>query len=1014
MVDRGQVLVLVSVFSILHFLALADNEKGFPFVKNYTHSDLHASSMNYGISRDSLGVFYAANEDGVLVYDGYEWELVPIANNKQVYWVEVGHDNVPYVASSSEFGYLSADGGELKYVSLSSKIDSAYHDFEVVWEVGKTSREVVFRSKKYLFVLRDGSLSVLRSEARGFDVLYPVRDTLYVRDRGRGLCKLVGDKLELMTGGEFYADMKLNIYLPYKKDQILIGTRKKGIFINDSGQNYPLETEADSIFVEHNIYHGCVTQDGNFAFASSTSGVVVINESGELLQFFGPDIGLPDNQILSVSALDEENLWMATGRGISRVGMQGPLTHVNYSFGLKDKVTDILRFQDQLYISTLYGLFKISDKSPSHAIQVNKRSYQEISSLDAKGDVLLLGAQSGLFSFNGENFERIVKHRETREIRVSQDGSMIFAAIGEGHFGVYYQVSDNYQLVELEGFIEPITKIIELDGHLALATAFGNLHLVRLSWQQDQLMLKKTVSYELGTFDMVKNRGELLVFSGDEYFKLQTDGRIHSRIPLNFLDKIERIDQVSEVENDEIWVCYENDQRINYCELVSLQEGAVGSKNFKFRSDFRITTVYRDSNDVSWFGGAGGLLRYDIDDVYVKDKSIVAHIKKVEDGKGLGLYHISNPVSALKLAENQGSLKFTCFTNQTGQSHEVQFQYRLDGDNDLWSSWTTEPTKFYSHLPFGKYVFQVRSKNQYNQISEPAALVFEIETPYYKTFYAYFFYFFVLMIVIYIAFGWGIQSMTNAKKRLEEKIHERTMELVEQKQVLDQANKTKDQLFSIIGHDLRSPLNSLHSLTELIQHYQNEMNPTKVDELMKGMSESVVNLRNLLDNLLSWTLNQSGNFELRATAIELKPFVEDIVKMLRDSADKKGITINMNLNINATFIGDRNTLAVIVRNLLSNAIKFTRPDGAIEIFAKTNVLGLEMKVIDNGVGISNDKLESIFELSKSSYGTAYEKGTGIGLTLVRDFVHLNKGEVKVESKLDLGSTFSFFLPMMES
>ena len=185
MTFRVKVLLAVLAFAFFKIHAQSTDEKGFPFVTNYTHTDFHASSANLGVVRDSQGLFYAANQDGVLVYDGYQWELIPIEKNKPVYWVEIGADGVIYVASSSEFGYLSSKNGCLKYTSLLDKVDAQYHDFEVVWEIAKTTKSVVFRSKKYLFVKSGDKIEVIKTKT-GFDVAFTTNDTVYTRESRKG------------------------------------------------------------------------------------------------------------------------------------------------------------------------------------------------------------------------------------------------------------------------------------------------------------------------------------------------------------------------------------------------------------------------------------------------------------------------------------------------------------------------------------------------------------------------------------------------------------------------------------------------------------------------------------------------------------------------------------------------------------------------------------------------------------------------------------------------------------
>ncbi|MEP3389686.1 MAG: HAMP domain-containing sensor histidine kinase, partial [Reichenbachiella sp.] len=252
---------------------------------------------------------------------------------------------------------------------------------------------------------------------------------------------------------------------------------------------------------------------------------------------------------------------------------------------------------------------------------------------------------------------------------------------------------------------------------------------------------------------------------------------------------------------------------------------------------------------------------------------------------------------------------------------------------------------------------------------------------------------------------------------LEYLVSKRTAEVEEQKRdletqrlILQNANDTKNQLFSIIGHDLRSPLNSLQGLTDLIQHYQEEEQRQMVDEMVEHMAESVKRLRHLLDNLLTWALNQSGNFKVNPELIKVDYFLKEIMSILNESAKSKSITLKLTGASGCLIHADKNSLSTVIRNLINNAIKFSNENSEIEVNYSCDHEHTKIIISDQGVGIPKDKLEEIFELTHSTYGTNNEKGTGLGLVLLSEFVALNDGTIEVASESGKGTTFTLLFP----
>lgn len=237
--------------------------------------------------------------------------------------------------------------------------------------------------------------------------------------------------------------------------------------------------------------------------------------------------------------------------------------------------------------------------------------------------------------------------------------------------------------------------------------------------------------------------------------------------------------------------------------------------------------------------------------------------------------------------------------------------------------------------------------------------------------------------------------------------------LEEQKRTLESLNETKTKFLSIISHDLRGPINSFHGISGLIKHYVNARETNQLLEVADDIDNSVYRLSDLLDNLLTWAMQQQGHFPHVPEKLNLKEMADEIVGTMGNMAVGKGINLNSGIGDGIFLWVDRNTTMTILRNLVNNALKFTEPGGHITISARENEAFAEITIADNGVGIPKEKLQKLFRLQdkKSTYGTAGEKGLGLGLLLVYEFIEMNKGLITVESQEGKGSTFTIQLPL---
>jgi PAS domain S-box-containing protein len=238
--------------------------------------------------------------------------------------------------------------------------------------------------------------------------------------------------------------------------------------------------------------------------------------------------------------------------------------------------------------------------------------------------------------------------------------------------------------------------------------------------------------------------------------------------------------------------------------------------------------------------------------------------------------------------------------------------------------------------------------------------------------------------------------------------------LRESEKQLIKLNADKDLFISILGHDLKSPFNTLLGLSEALIDDLNNLNSIEIQEHLNHIYKTARNTYNLLEDLLNWTRTQSGKIPFNPQIYSFNEVCSNTLELLKYGAAVKGISISCQECSNVKVFGDIDMLNTVLRNLVSNAIKFTNRGGAINISAVQTETDTKISVKDNGVGISPDNLLSLFDISKvlSTSGTEAESGTGLGLLLCKEFVEKHGGKIWIDSEPGKGSTFSFKLPFL--
>lgn len=234
----------------------------------------------------------------------------------------------------------------------------------------------------------------------------------------------------------------------------------------------------------------------------------------------------------------------------------------------------------------------------------------------------------------------------------------------------------------------------------------------------------------------------------------------------------------------------------------------------------------------------------------------------------------------------------------------------------------------------------------------------------------------------------------------------------EQSKKLQDVNSNMEKLFSIIAHDLRSPISSTQTLLTLFQ--QDIISEKATLESLRMINNRLGQLDETLDNLLRWSIRNRVGIQTKAERVRLEPLIDSVYLFLEPQALAKGILLQKDIDATTVIVVDTEQLIVILRNIISNAIKFSFHGGTVITRTIIEAAAVKIEIQDSGTGIPPHKLEQLLHsMQTPSFGTEGERGSGLGLLLCQELLRKNEGDLAIQSSPDKGSTFILSFPKYE-
>jgi signal transduction histidine kinase/ligand-binding sensor domain-containing protein len=372
----------------------------------------------------------------------------------------------------------------------------------------------------------------------------------------------------------------------------------------------------------------------------------------------------------------------------------------------------------------------------------------------------------------------------------------------------------------------------------------------------------------------------------------------------------------------------------------------------------------------------------------------------------------------LELPYRNNNITFDFTAIEPARPYLVRYKYKLDGYDKDWSPVTERSNASFGNISEGTYTFQLCAQSPDGVWSAPVLYTFKVLPPLYRTWWAYVLYCLAIGYFIYLVVYVRTGMLKKENLRLEQIVHDRTAQIelekaavVAQAEEMRKLNLFKDKTFSVLSHDLRGPINTSATVLSMLDDSDLSLDEFKdmKDSIVKQLTATSV----LLDNLLKWAKgSMEGSIEAHKTNVRLADIVQRHATLFQENLKAKNIHLVIDVPEQLIVWCDAEQLEIVTRNLLANAIKFTPKEGTITVSAFADNDEVHIRVADTGVGMSTEQLDKLFKpaTDNSTYGTAGERGTGLGLLLSHEFVKANNGRIDVVSEVGKGSAFTVVLP----
>ncbi len=1005
--------------------------QGHPLVTNYGPETYAAHSQNWAAVQDARGVLYVANTLGVLEFSGQEWRLIRIGEGIAARSLALDAQGRVHVGAFGDFGVLRPDPqGRLAYVSLAASHGvPAGQVGDVVTAVAGPSG-VYFQSSQGVYHLRDGRLQVHRPQ-KDFRLGFLVRDQFYVRSPGRGLLHLQDGRMALVEGSERFGEDRIFCMLPRKDGTILVGARTGGFLAFNPSEapanrfrKLPGFKDIESRSGDLKVSTCDLLPDGRIAIGTVQQGLYLCDPEGPILLHLDKTTGLGDNCVYYVYTDRWGNLVLCLNVGLGLVETTSPFTFMNERIGVSGTGTLAYLHKDRqgrrrCFIGTSQGLFYRDEGQPR--FQNVPGSQESWGLVEAQGQ-LLLASNDGVHRLEGTRRVPILTGPISLGFKAPQGRTdLLLVPAMDGIHRLAYQGGRWVPQGAVEGFKHSAFNFCQaLDGSFWLQTMTGDgIHRLRLSEDCRRVVEHRTFTKRDGLPSDSGNspflsRTGILVGTSRGIYRLRADGQgmePDARFPAP-PEEERAVRVILEDRKGHILVFGEGFSDYyaplpqgGYAPVVGPYRRLAhfrGGESAMELEDGSLMVAYQD-----------GFVRVDASAGFSSLPEFQSLVRRVETPMGVFF-----PGTVPRIPYEGNSMRFIHAAPFFQGAPQTEFSFLLEGFDRTWSSYRRQAQSVYTNLPQGRYLFRVKARNVFGQVSPEATYAFTLLAPWWGTWWFRSLVVLAGLGIIALVFRWRMAVLHQRNAELERLVAERTLDLQAAKEVAEEArgqaeraSAFKSLFLSTTSHEIRTPLNAILGFLQLLTGSEvRESDRRQFLHIMKGAAESLLQLVN---DLLDLGRIEAGMLELEPAPFDPRVVLEEALTLLASRAREHHLLLvgEVALDVPARLRGDPHRIRQMLVNLLGNAVKFT-PRGHVIVRISVqgileNGLLLEVAVQDTGEGVPAHVLPRLFQPYTQAESRAKAQGTGLGLSITLHLAQCMGGEVGATSEVGQGSRFWF-------
>jgi len=797
-------LIVTTAFLIAKQICYAQD--GDYFITNYDKRTYNGASQNFDVIQDDFGQMYFANNACILTYDGKTWDNVFVTSEgKTPFCMAKAPDGRIYVGGENEIGYLDRDvNGKVDYRSLIPFLSEAQCDFSRIWYIVLNGTDVYYCGNEVIIRFRNGKVKTWKPKL-SFHKLHLVGGHIFVREVGRGLLVLNSDdEFVEVEDGEILSspDSKIaSIVESFLPSEYFIFTRSRGIFkfkldtvsvvkSKVSKEHTPELAE----LLDHEIFDVLLTQNSQYLIATKDAGIFLYSKDLKYLQNITSQNGLLNKSCNKVFCDRQNNIWIALDNGISKIEINSPITKWDKTNNIESPVETFAEYKGLKYIGTLEGVMKYSPitRKFEYLASFKKNRCSDLKVIDG---YLYVATDNGLYCYDGftiqqicigSNFYRIYTTTSAPDKMFCLTNNSIIA-INKKTRRIEWQIdSPLYSEVKSLGF---------LSAHELLASTRSEGMFYCNAVTHETKVVSANKCYSPSSENSLLNyKGKTVIGSDSGVYYVDRKLQFKDFLGINRYLKnkyaVSKVGMVNSILFLSASVIGGRDDGKE--ENFAIDINHINERSFSSNILNRIgeTTVreFIPFNNVVYMPTDDGVFIYDCTRKLVSTTPRPL-ISKVIGKNDTLMFSVKSNDTIADIPYIQNSLKFVLGSNDFSLESKLCFQYYLEGRDSGYSSWVGFNEVNYDNLNEGIYVFHVRVKNIYGQVSDELLLQIEILPPWYRTILAY-----VIYLVAAIAL-FGILTFLNSKrliaknKKLEQIVYERTNEITHQKKEIEIKNK---------------------------------------------------------------------------------------------------------------------------------------------------------------------------------------------------------------------------------